>query len=399
MYPNNKIINTTQHTTLEQMEIAEQSQTHNTIWEQYQTMIKSLEESDRVTFGGSYDKYYEIFVDVFVNGNLDVDLCFLDNMTDNEISGIGMRYDLIGLYYHWIIQDYEKAINYWLKSIDLGTVYSMNNLGLYYSMIGTNNELAEYYFSLAIEKGYGKAMYNLGVHYAQIMKDYVQAERFFQMALEHGYTRACFTLASFYYMDVHNYGLAEDYYKKAIELGDHDALNNYGVYCATVKRDYTQASKYFIMGCDYGDDSCYENLLIFVGNVDCFEILEEIFACIIEHGNIHRVRTLVSINIESFVKWKVLVKMICLCDGTVKQIVLDAINTLENDQRVCGQIQNFKSQWVRAQKIDICPICLEADLLIINLGLGCDHGICYRCWKPFVRCFYRCNLHMNTHMS
>lgn len=399
MYPNNKIINTTQHTTLEQMEIAEQSQTHNTIWEQYQTIIKSLEESDRVTFGGSYDKYYEIFVDVFVNGNLDVDLCLLENITDDKITGIGMRYDLIGLYYHWIVKDYEKAINYWLKSIDLGTVYSMNNLGLYYSRIGFNDELAKYYFEMAIKKGNEKAMHNLGVHYVHIVKDYVLAERYLRMALDHGYIKAYFTLASFYHLDVHNYGLAENYYKKAIGSGNRDALNNYGVYCATVKRDYKQASKYFIMGCGYGDDTCYENLLIFVGDVDCFEVLEEIFSCIIRNGNPHRVRTLVSINIESFDKWKVLIKMIGLCDGAVRQIVLDAIDTLENDQRVCGPIQNFKSQWIRAQKIDICPICLEADLLIINLGLGCDHGICYRCWKPFVRCFYRCELYMHAHMS
>lgn len=376
---------------------------------QYKTLIKSLEENEFIVFGGTYDKYYDIFVDVLINGNLaefpnDENKDHLQNVQCEQNTSctsntnIGIRYDLTGVYYGWIVKDYEKAIKMWLKSIEFGVIHAMNNLGLHYSMIEPNTILAEYYFGLAIGKGHVKSMFNLGIHYAQIKEYWQQAEYYLKMALDHGYMRASSVLASHYHMDVHNYELALYYYKMSIGNGDREALNNLGVYYATVEYNYELAIKYFIAGGKYKMVACFENMLIFVENVYCYDMLFEIFKSIITNGEERFINLLLEKEIDGFNKWKVLNKLIEESDIVIKtkDLLLNAMNSLENGIIYGEQIRDFKGKLSDVQKIDICPLCLECDTLIINIGLGCGHGVCYGCYRPFDKCFYRCVLNKNT---
>ena len=54
------------------------------------------------------------------------------------------------------------------------------------------------------------------------------------------------------------------------------------------------------------------------------------------------------------------------------------VRAYNNKVRMCKRLNNYTQ----------CPICLEENVL--NIDLGCGNEICIHCYDPNMKCYYRC---------
>ncbi|MGA8147697.1 MAG: tetratricopeptide repeat protein [Gallionellaceae bacterium] len=132
----------------------------------------------------------------------------LDNLKPLVNTGVPEAIFYIGLLYdngEGVVQDYNKAKEWYLKAAKLGYAPAQTNLGWVLQM-GTGTELsdkeaAEWYMKAA-NQGYAPAQYNLGLLYyagrGGIPKDPRAAVAWFRKAAEQGYTPAQNGLAKMY---------------------------------------------------------------------------------------------------------------------------------------------------------------------------------------------------------
>ena len=128
-----------------------------------------------------------------------------------------------GAYLRYIKYDFDKAIEYYLKSIEKKNGHAMNDLGFYYYSIEKNYELTKKYYLMAIEQKMGKSMYSLGHYYENIENNIEIAKKYYTMGAELNYSEAIEALG-----DIHNYmeknkDDAIKCYVKAISLGNFNA--------------------------------------------------------------------------------------------------------------------------------------------------------------------------------
>ncbi len=92
---------------------------------------------------------------------------------------------VIGQYYEFVIKDYDKMLEYYMKAINLNNSFAMNSLGVYYS---TNKNYAESnkYFNMAINLNNPYAMNNLGLYYEIIEENKKESIKYYLFAIING---------------------------------------------------------------------------------------------------------------------------------------------------------------------------------------------------------------------
>ena len=134
--------------------------------------------------------------------------------------------------------EYEKALEYFNKAIELNESAGYNGLAVCYEEgkgVEQNIQLANKYYLLSAEKGYPSAMRNIAVQYLNgngVEKDPTVSVYWWKKAAnEHNDAIAMFNLG---YACAKGIGTNQDYnqafywYEKAGHLDNKDALNNLG---------------------------------------------------------------------------------------------------------------------------------------------------------------------------
>ena len=123
----------------------------NQINEHYKIKISFISDSD-------YSKYNDIIINIF-NSNIKK----YENTNDDMIN------NTLGLYYSFVVQDYDKMKFYFKKAIKNGYYKSANNLAAYYLKIEHNyNKMKHYYKkSIKLNNNLEKNIISLGhAHFA-----------------------------------------------------------------------------------------------------------------------------------------------------------------------------------------------------------------------------------------
>lgn len=281
-------------------------------------------------------------------------------------------------YIHWLGRKLCYVGEYFYASSDM-----LNCKGMYYLRIG-NEELAVEYFVWAVSKGNIEASYNLGCYWEDIGRDDWETEKYYLYAVSQTHVKAMGRLGT-YYLKKREYDQAIKYYLMAISNGCIDSMENLGLYYRNIPHHIDQCVKYLVMACKYRHGILRE--LIDINELTLgFETRYLIYKCVISSGVTHYMEKILK-HVNGFELWKLLNKLkedgVKLCEQTS--------NKLKHLYEKVPSVKIFKQRLIRAKKyntLDNCPICWSADVL--NIDLGCAHGVCYNCWVPTIKCFYKC---------
>lgn len=261
---------------------------------------------------------------------------------------------------------------------------SLNALGFYCLNVEKNDTLAIEYWEMAVSRGNADAMYNLGCYYEN--KKNEMCEEYYLQAITKGCVKAMGKLGTFYSKKL-KYIKALKYWKMAVSHNCMDSMEKLGMYYAnsTDNSELEQAVKYLVMVCDHRHDIMEELI-----EISCMDLLFDtqylIYKCIFESKNLFYEKQLLN-KIDNFETWKILNK---LKENGIR-LSVQVENKFKQLFETETNIKIFKQRLVRAKKyneLDTCPICWEPDVL--NIDLGCGHGVCYSCYDPKLTCYYRC---------
>jgi len=130
-----------------------------------------------------------------------------------------------GLKYKYVINDVEKAKEYYLRGVKQKCPAAMNNLAFIYEQ-QNEIELAENYYLMATEHNHYVAMTNVGILY-KLQRKFGHAEKFYRMAIEYHHSKAMLGLAILY-RSQGNAELAETYYVMAVKYECPKAMTHLG---------------------------------------------------------------------------------------------------------------------------------------------------------------------------
>jgi hypothetical protein len=263
----------------------------------------------------------------------------------------------IGMYYEFIVKDYEQMKKYYLISIEKGDPKAMNNLAKYYGSTGCNYDLMKKYFLMAIDKNYSDSMNNLAIYYHVIEKNYDLMKKYYLMAIELKNAASMNNLAFYYHDTINDYTLAEKYYLMGIEHNDSCAYFNLGEYYYSIKKDMENTIKYYIYFLENSPDYLHKDtkydVKIFLFN--------------------YQYKFPLSL-------YKILVKINRLCYINYLFIKLDKNNEVKiylSKIKYAEKNNNYKQ----------CRICLEDNIL--NIQLKCKHDICINCYTSSnMKCYF-----------
>ena len=262
--------------------------------------------------------------------------------------------DIIGLYYQHIEKDYNLMKKYYLMAIDEDNDMAMNNLGYYYKYIEKDYNLMKKYYLMAIDKGNDISMNNLGCYYFEIEKDYELMKKYYFMTISKDNSLAMYNLAFYYQLIEKDYNLMKKYYLMAVSEGNLDAMNNLGYYYEKIEKDHEQAKKYYLMAISKGDSDAMNNLVDYYKN-NLFELY--LLLNSIEDKNL---------------------------------IIIDKIKNLKKTNKDIIYFENKVKLFSKLNNYSKCPLCLNDDVL--NIDLSCGHEICIDCYRPQLKCYYQfCN--------
>lgn len=400
---------------------------------QCEKYILDIYEKHRINYIGVLEEYPDVFIDIFVKGKLNVDLstCTCTNMcsemnictsshvftgtnictstyvctnksictsthvctvpnvcTKNNIC-TGIKYDVLGIYYYWILRDNTLAIDAWFKAVEIGNVHAMNHLGVYYSC-----EYRKYknHISKIIESKVKQLkqrvckIFGYQYNYDTVNDLFNKCVYYYQMAIENGNVYALCNVGWFYYREK-NYDLAIDFFNQAVEKSVVDGLRGLGCCSYSSKKDYEQAINYFITGYEHGDSYCFRDMLTLVKN-HAFDnnTLYLIYKTVYLGRNDMHMDEIISnctvLKISDFDKWKILNR---LCEEMVSCKIEEFMRELEKNHDVL----ELKRKILRAKTngdYDTCLLCLDENVL--NVNIGCGHKVCVECYKPSMKCVY-----------
>lgn len=384
---------------------------------QYKKIIEKFYNKSVANISNIYDKYSDVFCDIFINGNL--------NTNDSNVDR-GVKLDLIGLYYLLIANDYSSAYNAWMESIEnYENTNAMNNIGCYYLSLGLEYEnatheslpnlkskylatglliphderlitpqcydICEYYFTMGFNKGSVTAMASLGYFYLDIKNNHERGKYFLLMAIEKGSVSAMCRLGTYYCFDVNDHVQGKHYLTMATDNGNMYAMRWLGIHYKINEQNYEQAMKYFMMGWIHGDKSSLENLALLGNCNEClpYEKLIIIYQTI-ELSNDEKCIKLLSNKNNGFVKWFAFLKL-QEEKNVLSNYAIEIMHFLEMAPETKTDIRLYKNRKFRAQKYQIfddCPSCHNKNVL--NIDFGCGHGVCDNCYRPSTCIFNWC---------
>lgn len=165
--------------------------------------------------------------------------------------------------------DYAKAMEYYRRAADAGSVDGLRNIGNLYANgegVEKNIDKALECYDRAAAQGDAKAFFNIGVIYQYDTPDIGKAIEYYLKSGEMGYADAWTTLASMYqYGDgvEPDIGKAVEYWQKAADLDDASACYTLGTMYYSgegVEKDIGRAAEYWQKAADLGVAQAYINL-------------------------------------------------------------------------------------------------------------------------------------------
>jgi TPR repeat protein len=162
-------------------------------------------------------------------------------------------------------QDYNQAVQWYLKAAEQGVPAAQYNLGVIYANgqgVPANPPEAAKWFLKAAQQGIPNAVIGLGNVYYEAeggFRNYTEAEKWYRQAAESGVASAAFQLGVMYDL---GQGVKQDYqqaiqwYQKAADQGYAPAMANLGILYYNgqgVKRDMVQALAWFHRALRWGD--------------------------------------------------------------------------------------------------------------------------------------------------
>lgn len=173
----------------------------------------------------------------------------------------------LGLYY-FKIKDYPKMMKYYQMAIDLNCYAGLNNLGAYYSEVENNFEKATEYFLKSIEMGNPRAMNNLGNIYKE-KKDFVNMKKYYDMAVKLNFTESIKNLME-HYKSIKNDKKYVEYGKKGMALGNSEIILDLGIYYLQ-KNDVDKAIKHIKMSADKDNTRAMTQLAVYYDQINDFD--------------------------------------------------------------------------------------------------------------------------------
>ncbi len=160
----------------------------------------------------------------------------------------------IAHFYGYGKQDYEKAIEHFNKSIDLGRTGANFCLGALYHFEMEDFEMAKTYYM----KNEKRAYYNLGIMYADLKEDYETAINYLEKAAKTNKddSQPYLALGRIYDRHLKQSNVAIKYYEKAFkDYNDEDAIHPLAHLYAENKKTYKKAIELFKLAIESGDAS------------------------------------------------------------------------------------------------------------------------------------------------
>ena len=314
-------------------------------------MFESLKQISDTFNMGINDKYIiesncaiEYILNLFNNGTIDDKTLDVNKLIWN------------GLYCQFVLKDYEKMKKYYSMAIKLGNSNAMNILACYYDDIEKNHKKAEKYYLMAIELGDSNSMYNLAHYYNHVEINHELMKKYYLMAIELGNSCAMNNLAHYYQHIEKNNKLMKKYCLMAIELGNSCAMNNLAHYYHHVEKNHDLMKKYYLMAIESGNSSAMNNLAYYYHHI--------------KKNNLMFYGELSKLNQNKLIKNK-----LNELENSDKQIII-----YKNKIRLFKELNNYKQ----------CKLCLENDVL--NIDLNCGHDMCIDCYQTYFKCYYAfCN--------
>lgn len=348
-----------------------------TKYEQCARLIKAIREKHNVNFISLFDENTDVFVDIFINRKTSVG-------TDTDTA---TRYDVLGIYYYWILNDFEQAHNAWSKAIDLSNTNAMNHMGMCYAheYWKCKNHISKIIVRRA-KRVFQWANNMFGRQYQCVIPNdlFIESIRCYQMAIEGGNVYALCNLGLVYY-EGGMYDLATDYFVRAIGSGVVDGLIGAG-WCCLKKNDYVQAIKYFLSGYECGHEQSFQYIWETGSQYSLpNDVLYAICKTMFLGNNSTHIDTIMTENKIMFGsvlnKWKILNKL-CEEMGDGIEEKMRCLETNPDVQLLKKKILNAK----RNQVFDTCLLCLDENVL--NVEMSCGHKICVECYEPSMKCVY-----------
>lgn len=200
-----------------------------------------------------------------------------------------------------------------------------------------------------------------------------------------------------YYMKNGSKTNAFDCYVVAIEKCDASQIPLEGVLMLGIQiindlQDYERANRYFKLLFDRGYFESLIPLMVVItkhlGKLERYKMLLDVFKTIVVENN-SNYHLVFRQYVEALTEWKILNKLEedGVIDSVIHKYFVDERKSLE---RIPSVIE-FKNQYMRASRYQTksqCVICMEDDVL--DICIGCSHGVCYGCWKPSMECPFKC---------
>lgn len=192
------------------------------------------------------EKHSDIFCDIFFNKNVRIDNSI------GEDSNFCARINILGIYYYWIVNDFDKAFDCWSFECLKEDEHTMDHLGIYYLKVKKDYMSAKKYFEKAIDHGYSGSMYNLGMYYLCIEQNYTLSLKYHMQAMEKGYVESMFVLGLYYYDIEKNYDEMKRYWLMALDCGHIGAIFHLGSYYVFDERNIEIGERYLLMANEKG---------------------------------------------------------------------------------------------------------------------------------------------------
>ena len=302
--------------------------------------VEEIEKKYNIFFNDDYIELKQYILDIF-NGK-------------NNFKNVNSLYlHINGLYYQYIIGNYEIMKNYYLKAIELNNSFSMCNLGNYYRTINDYDKMKKYYL-MAINLNNDFAMANLGSYYATNEIDYDLMGKYYLMAISNNNSiiaknQTIINNLGYYYQYIEkNYDEMKKYHLIAINMNNSYAMYSLGVYYECIEKNDDEMKKYYLMA-------------INLNNIDALNKLKK-------HYN----------KLKLYVIFKNI--------DNPSELIKSSIKILLNDTSV-NNYNNKINYYKKHNNIIECSICYETKL---NIPFECMHFCCVDCYVRINKC-YLCN--------
>ncbi len=226
----------------------------------YINQLEALKRDGKENSKESYDIINKLNIEL-MNCNLNINT--FDSLNNSWLL------NCIGYYIQYIENDYPKAIEWYIKSSDLGNTIAMNNLGFYYEQIKNYPKAIEWYIKSA-NLGNTKAMNNLGTYYFN--KDYPKAIEWYTKSANIG-DSVSMNYLGFYYEQIKDYPKAIEWYIKSSDLGNTMAMNWLASYYREIKKDYLKAIEWYIKSANLGNNNALNYLKNITINLDLYDYI------------------------------------------------------------------------------------------------------------------------------